>query len=155
MAAGDEFPQVEVSVVLLERAGLFLVEFNPKWARFTLPMARLRGRALPGGCVREKPVEAAVRAASLALGRPLPVASFPRPVTLDVPPQTLQRSLRDQQTKRYLYRVFALRVTDPTPQHALGWHTLWMRPADLLTHHPVSPTAAHVVRNLPDDFPAA
>src|SRR5437899_3355023 len=96
MSASEEFPQVEVSVVLLERARMLLVEFNPKWEAFTLSMARVRRLAV-GGAVREKPLETAVRAATKALGWPLPAAGFPRPITLEVPPQTLLRSGRDQQ----------------------------------------------------------
>jgi hypothetical protein len=95
---------------------------------------------------------AAVRAAAKALGRPLLAAHFPQPLALAVPPHIQLRSGRDQQTKRYTYRVFSLRVADPAPRHALGWHTLWLRPDDFLATQPVSPTAVHVIRHLPDEF---
>jgi len=139
-----------VSVVLLERVEMFLAEFNPKWEMFTLPMSRLRRRLAPGTPVREAPLDAAVRAAAKALGRPLGPGQMPQPVALDVSAQALLRSGRDQQTKRYVYHVFGLRIADAAPRHAVGWHTLWMRREDFLTHRPISPTAVHVMKHLPD-----
>ena len=47
-------------------------------------------------------------------------------------------------------QAFGLRVADPAPRHAVGWHTLWMRREDFLTHRPISPTAVHVMKHLPD-----
>jgi hypothetical protein len=155
MSASSDFPSVEVSVVLLEREGMILAEFNPKWEMFTLPTARLRRRLAPGTPVREAPLDAAVRAAAKALGRPLGVRQLPQPVALDVPAQALLRSGRDQQTKRYVYHVFGQRVAYTAPRHALGWHTLWMRREDFFTHRPISPTAVHVMKHLPDGVPFA
>src|SRR4051812_40752913 len=66
------FPLVEVAVVLTERGGLSLAEFTPRGQAFPLPMSRLRRRLAPGTAVREAPLDAAVRAAATALGRPLP-----------------------------------------------------------------------------------
>src|SRR5271166_281352 len=80
MAADSPFPIVQVSVVLFERAQLLLVEFNPRGWDFTLPMARRRRRKK--GTELESAEEAAVRAASCVLGRPLAPAQFPRPVPL-------------------------------------------------------------------------
>ncbi len=61
-------------------------------------------------------------------------------------------SRRDQRRKRYTYHVFGRRVTEPAPRHALGWHTLWMKPEDFRTHAPVSPTAAFVVEHLSEEL---
>ena len=152
MSASSDFPSVEVSVVLLERAGMLLAEFNPRWEMFTLPMSRLRRRLAPGTPVREAPLDAAVRAAAKALGHPLAPGQTPQPVALDLAVQALLRSGRDQQTKRYVYHVFGLRVGDAAPRHALGWHTLWMKQDAFLTHRPVSPTAVHVLRHLANDL---
>jgi hypothetical protein len=149
MSAASDFPLVEVAVVLVERAGLLLAEYNPKWDAFGLPAARQRRQTVPGEA-GETSQDAAVRAAAKALGRPLPPSQFPRPVVLDVPPQVYLRSGRDQRTKRYVYRVFHLRVADVTPRHATGWHTLWLKPDDFLTHRPVTATARHVLEHLAD-----
>src|SRR5215207_5107700 len=111
MSAESDFPLVEVTIVLLERAGLLLAEYNVKWDTFSLPAARLRRQALPGDA-GETAQDGAVRAAAKALGRPLPPTQFPKPVVLDVPPQVYLRSGRDRRTRRYVYRVFSLRVTD-------------------------------------------
>ncbi|SRR6266536_552890 len=148
MSASSDFPSIDVSVVLLEWAGMVLAEFNPRWEMFTLPMSRLRRRLAPGTPVRETPLDATVRAAAKALGRPLGPGQTPQAVVLDVSAQTLLRSGRDQQTKRYTYHVFGLHVADTAPRHALGWHTLWMRREDFLTHRPISPTAVHVMKHL-------
>lgn len=152
MSAASEFPQVEVSVVVLERAGMILAEFNPKWEMFTLPMARLRRRLGPGEAIRETPAEAALRAATKALGRPLPTEVFPKALVLDVPPHLYLHSRRDQHRKRYTYHVLGRRVIDPAPRHALGWHVLWMKPDEFRTHAPVSPTATFVVEHLSDEL---
>jgi hypothetical protein len=149
MSSGADFPLVEVAVVLVERADLFLAEYNPRWEAFTLPMSRLRRRAAAGA---ESAQDAAVRAAAKVLGRPLAPSQFPQPVPLDVPPHTYLRSGRDQQTKRYTYRVFALHVTEVSPRHALGWHTLWMKREAFLTHRPVSPTAEYVMQHVPENL---
>ena len=150
MSNSSDFPCVEVSIVLLERDGMILAEYNPKWETFSLPMSRLRRRLAPGTPVRETPLEAAIRAASKALGRPLAADRLPQAVDLDVPAQVLLRSGSDQQTKRYTYHVFALRVSLLAPRHAHGRHTLWMRREDFLTHRPVSATAVHLMRHLRD-----
>jgi hypothetical protein len=152
MSAASEFPQVEVAVVVLERAGLVLAEFNPKWEMFTLPMARLRRLPGPGEATREAAPEAALRAATKALGRPLHPSAFPKPLALDVPPHVYLSSRRDQRRKRYTYHVFGRRVTDPNPRHALGWLVLWMKPDEFRTHAPVSPTAKFVVEHLSEDL---
>lgn len=152
MSAASEFPRVEVAVVVLERAGMVLAEFNPKWETFTLPMARLRPRPGPGEAIRETPAEAALRAATKALGRPLSPGAFPEPLALDVLPHVYLSSRRDQRRKRYTYHVFGMRVTDPSPRHALGWHVLWMKEEALRTHQPVSPTAKFVVEHLSEDL---
>jgi hypothetical protein len=86
MSVAPEFPQVEAAVVVLERAGMILAEFNPKGEMFTLPMARLRRRPGLGEASREAAAEAALRAATKSLGRPLPAQAFPQPLALDVPP---------------------------------------------------------------------
>ncbi len=150
MSAELDFPQVEVSVVVLERGGLLLAEFNPNWKTFTLPMARLRRLHQVGGPSHESPMDAAVRAAATALGRPLPPAQYPQPLTVALPPH-YQLSGREQwKTKRYTYRPFARRVTDSEPRHALGWHTLWLKRGDFLTHQPISPSAMFVIEHLPE-----
>jgi hypothetical protein len=152
MSAASEFPQVEVSVVVLERAGMLLAEFNPRWEMFSLPMARLRRRLGLGEASREAPAEAALRAAAKALGRPLPALAFPQPLALDVPPHLYLHSRRDQRRKRYTYYVFGRRVADPAPKHALGWHILWLKPEELRSCEPVSPTAKFVVEHLSEDL---
>lgn len=152
MSAAQEFPQVEVSVVVLERAGMILAEFNPKWEVFTLPMARLRRRPGVGEEHREAPSEAALRAATKALGRPLPAQTFPQPLALDVPPHLYLHSRRDQHRKRYTYYVFGRRVVDPNPRHAIGWHVVWLKPDEFRTCAPVSPTAAFVLTHLSEDL---
>lgn len=152
MSAASEFPQVEVAVVVLERAGMLLAEFNPKWEMFTLPMARLRRRPSVGEAHREAPAEAALRAAAKALGRPLPPQSFPKPLALDVPPHLYLHSRRDQHRKRYTYYVFGRRVVDPAPRHAIGWHVLWLKPDEFRTYVPVSPTAKFVIEHLSEDL---
>ena len=152
MSAASEFPQVEVAVVVLERAGMILAEFNPKWEMFTLPMARLRRRPGVGEEHREAPGEAALRAATKALGRPLPPSAFPKPLALDVPPHLYLHSRRDQHRKRYTYYVFGRRVGDPTPRHAIGWHLLWLKPDEFRTYVPVSPTAKFVIEHLSEDL---
>jgi hypothetical protein len=151
MSTESPFPQVEVAIVVIERAGLFLVEYNPNWHSFTLPATRLRRR--PAGVVitPEPPLDAAARAAAQALGRPLPPNGLPQPVSLDVLPLLHTRSGRDSNTKRYVYHVFKLRTAEPSPRHALGWLTLWMKRADLLTHRPVSPTAVFVCEHLDEN----
>jgi hypothetical protein len=152
MSSEIEFPVVEVAVVLVERADLFLAEYNPRWEAFTLPMARLRRRQGGAGVTVESALDAAVRAAAKVLGRPLPPSHFPQPVALEVPPHTYLHSGRDQQTKRYTYRIFAMRVSEATPRHALGWHTLWMKRDAFLTHRPVSATAEYVMQHVSDDL---
>jgi hypothetical protein len=151
MSAESEFPQVEVSVAVLEREGLVLAEFSPNWKMFTLPMARPRRRPAVGGPIREEPLEAAVRAAAIALGRPLAPTSFPQPLPVVLPPH-YQLSGRTQRTNRYTYHPFAGRVTDAPYPHALGWHTLWMKRRDFLTDRPVSPSAAFVIQHLREDL---
>lgn len=152
MSAASEFPQVEVSVVVLERAGMVLAEFNPKWEMFTLPMARLRRRPGAEEAQRETPSEAALRAATKALGRPLPAEAFPKPLALDVQPHLYLSSRRDQRRKRYTYYVFGRRVIDPAPKHAIGWHVVWLKPEEFRTCAPVSPTAKFVVEHLSEDL---
>jgi hypothetical protein len=152
MSAASDFPQVEVSVVVLERAGLILAEFNPKWEMFTLPMARLRRRPGPGDALRETPSDAALRAATKALGRPLPPQAFPKPLSLDVPSHLYLHSRRDQNRKRYTYHVFGRRVVDPSPRHAIGWHVLWLKPEEFRSYEPVSPTAKFVVEHLSEEL---
>src|SRR5438045_2060816 len=95
MSTESMFPAVEVAVVLLERAGMFLAEFNPKWDTFTLPMARLRRRPGGGQAAWETPLEAAVRASTKTLGRPLPPSLHPAPIALDVPAHVYLHSRRD------------------------------------------------------------
>jgi hypothetical protein len=152
MSAPADFPEIEVAAVVIERAGLYLAEYNPGWEVFTLPTARVRRRSGPGGRTPELAAHAALRAAAKALGRPLPPGQFSDPVQMGVPPRVQMRSGRDRQTKRYLYRVFTMRVTDPAPRHAAGWHTVWMKPGDFLTHAPVSLTAVYIVQHLPEDL---
>jgi 8-oxo-dGTP pyrophosphatase MutT (NUDIX family) len=133
------------------RAHLYLAEYNLHWKTFTLPMTRLKRRTTPGTSPRESPEEAALRAAAEAVGRPLPPHGLPRRVELDLPPHHLTRSGRDDQTKHYTYHVFTLRVTDPTLQHALGRHTIWLKRDDFLTHQPVSPSAVFIWQRLGED----
>ena len=151
MSDTSQFPIVPVSVVIVERAGFYLVEFNQKWNTFSLPMSRQRRRMKGGVESPETPLEAAVRAASMAVGQPLAPARFPRPVPLRSPYARI-RSPRDGNTKDYRYSVFAMRVVDPLVRHALGWHTIWMRPEDLATHVPVSETVKRLLPHLPEDL---
>jgi hypothetical protein len=141
MSAASEFPRVEVAVVVLERAGMVLAEFNPKWEMFTLPMARLRRRPGLGEASHETPAEAALHAAAKALGRPLSALAFPQPLALDVPPHLYLHSRRDQRRKLYTYYVFGRRVADPAPKHAPGWHVLWLKPEEFRTCEPMGPRA--------------
>src|SRR5262250_2384570 len=97
----SEYSQVDVSVVLIERSGLLLAEANQKWGSFSLPQARLRRRPGPGVGERKAPLDAAVRAAARALGRPLPSTGLPQPVPLDEASATWIRSGRDHRVKRY------------------------------------------------------
>jgi class 3 adenylate cyclase/tetratricopeptide (TPR) repeat protein len=151
MSDTSQFPIVPVSVVIVERAGFYLVEFNQKWNTFSLPMSRQR-RLMKGGVeTRETALEAAVRSAAMAVGQPLDPARFPRPVPLRSPYARI-RSRRTSQTKDYHYSVFAMRVVDPLVRHALGWHTIWMRPEDLATHVPVSETVTRLLPHLPEDL---
>jgi hypothetical protein len=148
----QDFPQLEAAVVLIERAGKILAEYNPKWQCFSLPVSRLRRRLGAGEPTRETPLDAAVRTAAQALGRPLSADCFPEPVSLDGAETAYLRSNRDQQTKRYTYHLYALHSPDGPLRHALARHTIWMRPEDFLTHHPVSPTAVHIIRHLPAEL---
>ncbi len=151
MTPTSPFPQVEVAVVVVARAHLYLAEYNPHWKTFTLPMTRLRRRTIPGMSPRESPEEAALRAAAESVGRPLPPNGLPRRVELDLPPHQINRSGRDDQTKRYTYHVFSLPVSDPTLRHALGRHTVWLKRDDFLTHHPVSLSAVFIWERLGED----
>ena len=151
MSNAGEFPVIQVAVTIVERAGFYLVEYNPKWESFSLPMSRQRRHLTSGVAVTETPETAAVRAAAKVLGRPLSAAQFPRLVPLRSP-YTRLRSGRDAKTKDYRYSVFAMRVSDPAIRHSLGWHTLWMRPADLATHVPVSESVTRLLPHLPEDL---
>src|SRR5688572_19902230 len=128
----QDFPQIETSVVLIERAGKILAEYNPKWQSFSLPVSKLRRRLGCGEPTRETPLDAAIRAAARAMGRPLSPSRLPEPVPLDGAEAAYLRSGRDQQTKRYTYHLFTLHAPDAPLRHALGWHTLWMRYEDFL-----------------------
>ena len=151
MTDAGQFPVIQVAVTIVERAGFYLVEYNPKWESFSLPMARQRRHLVTGVAVTETAEMAAVRAAAKALGRPLSAAQFPHRVHL-LSPYARLRSGRDGKTKDYRYGVFAMRVSDPVVSHSLGWHTLWMRPADLATPVPVSETVTLLLKHLPEDL---
>src|SRR5687767_9862996 len=99
-------PGVEVAAVLVRSGGRILAEYNTRWKAFALPMARLEARTGSGLAVPELPLDAAVRAAVTALGRPLPPDGLPRPVALAEPAQPYQRSAADGRFKRYGYHPF-------------------------------------------------
>ena len=151
MSDAGTFPVIQVAVTIVQRADFYLVEYNPKWESFSLPMSRQRRVMTAGVAVTETPETAAVRAAAKVLGRPLNAAQFPRLVPLRSPYARL-RSGRDGKTKDYRYSVFAMRVSDPVVRHSLGWHTLWMRPEDLATHIPVSESVKLLLKHLPEDL---
>jgi hypothetical protein len=136
----DPFPVADVAVVLITDAKgeKLLVDYNPHWDCFTFPMVKVDD---PPEAAR-----AAVRAAAEVLGRPLPPTGLPVPLEFDVP--VYQTSGRDGVMKRYRYRPFALRVT-AAPQPLPGHIAIWLTPAELETHEPVSPTVRHVLGAVP------
>ena len=151
MSDSSQFPIVPVAVLIVERAGLYLVEYDPRWQASSLPMSRQHRLVKGGVATTETARDTAVRAAAKAIGRPLSPAHLPRPIRLRSP-YTRIRSGRTSETKDYRYSVFAMRVSDPAVRHALGWHKIWMRPEDLGTHVPVSESVTRLLPHLPEDL---
>jgi hypothetical protein len=147
------FPLVEVVAVVITRNGQVLTLFHKRWGAFTLPLTKRRtwtDQARADQLAGETWVEAATRAAAEALGVPLPHSHLPRPLEVDVQP--FQHSGRDRRWKHYTFRVFSLplggdeltdRLTVPRPVD--GAAVAWLTAAQVLSFHPISPTATRVV----------
>lgn len=147
MSNATTYPLVDVAVVLiLDSTGeRLLVDHNPRWSGFSLPMTKLGAvpAAAPGSPTTPEPAEhAAVRAAVDVLGRPLPPTGRPARLSHDVPPW--HQSGRDGEWKRYRYHLFALKAAG-TPHPRPGHVAVWLTPAELESHEPVSPTVRHVL----------
>jgi hypothetical protein len=142
----DDFPLVDVAVVLIARQGRLLLDYNPRWHAFTLPMSGLHDRppATPkADPAPERPLDAALRAAAEVLGRPHPEGAL---TAVDADLQPFQQSERDGRWKRYTYRVFALTLAaGEEPRPVPGHHAAWLKPDELGDAHPVSPTVAHIL----------
>jgi hypothetical protein len=139
------YPLVDVVVLLIGRDGRLLLDYNEPWSAFCLPITKLRElpATVPNGeGGREAPMDAAVRAAVEVLGAPLSVDRFPKPVETDIPPY--QQSSRDGQWKRYKFHLFSMKIAfDPRP---LPGHTaVWLKPEELKTHQPISPTMTAIL----------
>lgn len=148
----DPFPLVEVAAALLldARGEKLLLDHNPNWGGFAPPMTKVG--TLPGPTPKsapgpESPLAAAVRAAAEVLGRPILPATL-RPLPGDVPP--FARSGRDGAWKRYRFHLF-VRAVDFPPAPLPGHAAVWLTPAEVATHDPVTPTARHLLAAVPWD----
>ncbi len=151
MSNPTPYPLVDVAAVLiLDATGKkLLVDYNPRWGGFSLPMTKLGAvpAAVPQGASAPEPADrAAVRAASEVLGRPIAPADRPVRLNHDVPPY--HQSGNDGEWKRYHYHLFALKAAF-TPQPLPGHVAVWLTPDELASHEPVSPTARHVLNAVP------
>ena len=140
-------PSVHLAVSVLIADKKLLIDWNPRWGCFTLPMTKIRQWHNAGGHVdpeSETPLSAAIRAAAEALRRPLSQSELPTtPEELELQPYS-HRSYRDGKWKRYGRTVFVIRPADPIPAQDLAWVT----PDEVETCRPISPTAIEVVRAL-------
>lgn len=143
------YPQVEASVVVISNdAGLILLDFNPRWGVFTLPVSKRR-TLQPGGPsatpASESWHDAALRAAAEVLGQPFPPSALTE--TPDyVEPFT--QSGRDCVMKRYEYRVFAMpwaTPPQPVPGHVAVWVDRAAASLKVPPFGPLSPTVHKVL----------
>jgi ADP-ribose pyrophosphatase YjhB (NUDIX family) len=145
--SADALQHVDVSVVLLEQDGRFLVVWNDKWGSFGLPMTKRRTMVdpdLPDTEQEETWVDAAIRAAAECLGRTL--TQEPRDI-LSIP--QFERSQRDARWKRYSYHVFLLKL-EGQDLLAGGKVTQWLTMEELgnLRRRPISETVRQIVAEL-------
>ena len=140
-------PHVNLSISVVISDGKILVDWNPRWGCFTLPMTKIREWHTDRGHVdtdSETALDAAIRTVAESLGRPLVAGEIPQgPEELELQPYS-HRSYRDGRWKRYGQTVFVFRIDSPVLGHRLNWLT----PEDLETHRPISPTATEVIRHL-------
>jgi hypothetical protein len=140
MPVSISFPLVDVAVVMVvSRDGSkLLADYNAQWGAFTLPMAKSDDPSSPRA--------AAVRACVEVLGMPLPPSRCPVRLEFDVP--VYQESGRDGDVKRYRYIPFVLRA-DAEPHPLPGHAAVWLTPAELESHEPVSPSVRHLLSAIP------
>jgi hypothetical protein len=146
----DLYPLVDVVALLIGRDGRLLLDYNEPWSAFCLPITKIHDlpATVPSGDGREQPIDAAVRAAVEMLGTPLSADRIPRPIEADIPPY--QQSGRDGHWKRYKFHVFGLKVNvdaKPLPGHV----AIWLKPGELATHQPISPTIKVILDVVPKD----
>jgi hypothetical protein len=151
------FPVVEVVAVVITRSGQLLTLFNKRWGAFTLPLTKRRTwteQPRTDQLTGETWQEAATRAAAEALGQPLPRSHLPRELP-DVSVQPFQHSGRERRWKYYSFRVFSLplgadeladRLTVAQPVD--GAPVAWLTASQVLSFHPISPTAIRVVEGV-------
>ena len=139
------YPLVEAAVVLItDRDGRYLLDFNDSWSSFTFPTTKLHDVPTMAPGVPTKPEAqpvAAARAAAEVLGRPIDPKAL-KPLTIEVPPYA--QSGRDGDWKRYTFRLFTLKVTGepkPLPGHA----AVWLTRSELESLEPISPTVRTIL----------
>ena len=112
-------------------------------------MTKLRQWHTPNGQIdpeSETARDASIRAAAEAIGRPMTPDELPsQPEALELQPYG-HRSHRDGQWKRFGREVFVVRLASST-NPCCGSH-VWLPPAEVEAHVPVSPTAAEIVSAL-------
>lgn len=150
MGSSNMPPQINLAVAVLVRDDEVLLVYNDKWGSFSFPMTKMRewysgkGQLEDGS---EKPLDAAIRAAGEALGRPMKPAELPQaPEHLQLEPYD-HRSQRDGKWKRYGRTVFVFHLANEQsrpPVHGQAWLKL----EEISTHRPISPTAIEIAGKL-------
>ena len=144
----DLYPKVEVSALLIGRGGKLLLDYNQSWSAFCFPITKVRdlpSKIPDGEGQRESALDAAVRAAVEMIGVPLAPDRLPKAIEADIGPY--QQSGRDGQWKRYEFHLFGMKLTEePKPLH--GHTAIWLKPEEIRTHQPISPTTLMLLERL-------
>ena len=126
-----DIPRGRLAAVAITRGPEYLTVFNGKWGVFTLPMTKRRTWSdprVPASDHEEEPLDAAIRAAAEALGRPLAPYEFPRAVepgrAATVPAIGPGRALEELPVRRLPSRSRERRGTAPVDGVSTAWLTL-------------------------------
>jgi hypothetical protein len=145
-------PDIQVAVALVKCGPQILVNYNPRWGAFCLPMTKRRQweatNNRSGATVDEEWSDAAARAAGEALLQTFLLV--PKPIL--VPEGRVQQSGADLAMKCYHFQVFKV-IVDPNALIVAGARVEWLSADELKDKHrqPISPTTRWLIEQLSDE----